>query len=203
MATSATEIANLALSHLGISTPIQDLDTEQTKEASACREFYAQSRDELLREFSWPFATRRVALALVETLPTDEWGYSYRYPSDAVSLSTIDHGLTRFPTAATRVPHRIVADATGRLLYTDQASPTITYTERVTDVTRYPPDFTQALAFLLAAYIAPRVAGADQLKLSDRAFQLYRYTVLKAKSAAANESVSDVPPESEFISVRE
>ena len=37
---SSTEIANLALSHLGNGTEIADLETERSSEASACRRFY-------------------------------------------------------------------------------------------------------------------------------------------------------------------
>jgi hypothetical protein len=101
------DICNLALSHVGVSTEIANLDTERSKEAQACRRFYEPTREEVLRAFAWPFATRFVDLQLVEEEPNDEWAYSYRYPATASSRG--GSSPARASTAATianPVPHR-------------------------------------------------------------------------------------------------
>lgn len=217
MATSETAIANMALAHLGNSDQIANLD-ENSNEARACLLFYEQCRDEVLGAFPWPFATIIDALALVEADPTDEWAFSYRYPSDALTVYRIPSGFDRaafqsftwpcsltdwpygFPAVPTRF--RIVSDDEGKLIYTDQEDATIEYTKRETDPTRFPADFTNALALKLASDIAPMVAGGDPFKLGDKAFQKYRLAVSDARARAANEERADPPPDSSLVTSR-
>lgn len=200
MATSEIMIANYALGHLGIGNQIVAF-TEQSKPAQACLQFYAQTRDEVLREFPWPFATVTVAPALVATDPTTEWGYSYRYPSDAISLQGFLTGGPR--NSPVQVVHAISEDATGLVIYTDQPDAVIQYTKRVTNPVFFPPDFTQAVAYLLASYIAPQVAGGDQFKLGATAFQKYQYQVSKAAAASTREELPDRAPDGELVRARE
>jgi hypothetical protein len=204
MAQSKTVIANLALSHAGSSKEIADFEepSEKSQEAKACRRFFSQVQDELLRGFVWPFATKIRSLSLVEEDPNEEWAFSYQYPSDCLFARRILSG-TRNETRQTRVPYRIVQGDTGLLLYTDAEDATLEYTLRSEDVLRWPPDFVQAFAFRLAAYIMPRVTGGDPFKLTDRALGLYERSVMAAKAAAVNEQAYEEPPESEFIRGRE
>jgi len=89
---SETEICNMALSHIGVGKEIANLDTERSQEASACRRYYENLRDKVLRDFRWPFATKFVELALIEETPTIEWRFSYRYPTDCVKMIRILSG---------------------------------------------------------------------------------------------------------------
>ena len=68
-----TQISNIAISHLGIGLEIQNLETENSAEAKACRRFYETSRDAVLGDFEWPFATKIIELNLVEEGPNTEW----------------------------------------------------------------------------------------------------------------------------------
>ena len=97
MASSTTEIANLALGHLGIGKDIANLDTESSQEAKAMRRYYDICRRTVLQEFTWPFATKFVTLGLVEEDPTDaeEWAFSYRYPADCLFLRRL-HGSDHY-----------------------------------------------------------------------------------------------------------
>src|SRR5688572_11149621 len=109
---SETEIANLALSHLGVGKEIANLETERSQEAVACRRFYDTARDATLRDFSWPFATKIAVLGLIEADPNDEWDYSYRYPSDCLQLRRILSGV-RNDTRDSRVPFKLAHDDSG------------------------------------------------------------------------------------------
>lgn len=199
---SSTEICNLALSHLGVGKEIAALETERSQEASACRRFFDLARDEALRDFAWPFATKIIALGLVEEEPNDEWNYAYRYPTDCLNLRRILSG-TRNDTRQTRVPHRIARDDSGRLIYTDTENAEAEYTILVDDPEQYPPDFTMALSLLIASYIAPRVTGGDPFKMGDRALRLYALSIEKARANSINEEQTEEHPESEFIRGRE
>jgi len=138
---SQVSIANLALANLNSTKFITSFD-DTTSEARLCAQFYDQVKDEVLRDFAWPFATVTVSLVLVEMQPTLEWGYSYRLPSDCLAARRLLSGTLavgpfpssftmegpnfqtprgRILTAQNRVPYRIMADTEGGLLYTDLA----------------------------------------------------------------------------------
>jgi hypothetical protein len=208
MAASKTHLANLALSHLGHSTSIADLATEQSKEARACRDFYDVARDALLRSFPWRFATTTGALALVSTFTADgsEWGYSYRYPSDALRFWRVLNGASglasRVRSQNADVRFRIGRDATGRLIYSDLTPAVGEWTIRVDDPTRYTADFDLAFSFHLAWLLAPRITTGDPGKLGQMALQNYAYAVGVAKANDANEDGPDLPADAEWITAR-
>lgn len=195
---SETEIANFALAHLGVSKPITNIVTERSKEAMACKLFYDISRNEMMREFPWPFSTRFVDLALVGTAPTTEWGYSYRYPSDCACLRRIMSG-NRNDSVDSRIPYRLGNDTNGELIFTDMADASVEYTHNITDPLLFSADFIAALSLRLAAYIAPQLTSGDPFKIGPRAERFYMLSIAKAQSSAVNEEQRDRTPESEFI----
>lgn len=192
----------MALRHIGVSLTIANIDlaTERSNQARACRDFYDTALDELFRDFDWPFARRvspATGLSLVANTPSTEWLYSYRLPSDLVIPRRVISGTgVRYDTVLARIPYAIAGDDTGLLLYTDYQSTTtlplvVVYTARLTDVTKYPADFAQALALLLAGYIAPSLTQGDELKLSERALAKYQWRIKTAWANAANQDQPD------------
>jgi len=190
----------MALGHLGIGKQIASL-TEKSAEAAACNRFYEQSRDEVLRDFPWPFATKILALGLIEEDPNDEWDFSYRYPSDCMNFRRILSG-TRNDSRQTRVSYRLANDVSGRLIYTDEEDAVGEYTEHVTDTALFPPDFVSTVSMILAAYIAPGLTAGDPFKMGERAIKLYEYQRNKAQGNATNEEQNEEQPDSEFIRER-
>lgn len=202
MAASATEICNLALGHLCVSTTLTDVDTETSKEAKVCRRFYEEVRNATLRDFNWPFATKIADLGLVEEDPNDEWSYSYRYPSDCINMRKILSGV-RNALPEDRVPFKIGRDDSGRLIFCDMDDAQAEYTMLITAPEEYPPDFVFALSYHLAIMIGPSLVGTDPMKVIDRCERMYSYLNSKAMAQAANEEMPDTLPESEFIKARE
>lgn len=202
MADSSTEIANLAISHLGIGKEIANIASDNSNEANACRRFYDTARDKVLGDFNWPFARKFAELGLVEADPTDEWAYSYRYPSDALKLRRILSGV-RNDNRQSRVPYIVGQDDTGKLIYTDQQEAQMEYTKLITNVTFFSADFVVALSYLLAAYITPRIMGSDRFKMIPGFLQMYQAELMNAQANAANEQQDDLPVESEFIRERD
>lgn len=192
----------MALSHLGAGKAIANLDTENSEAASACRTFYDIAVEATLRDFDWPFATKIRALALIEEDPNDEWAYSYRYPTDCLKFRRILSGQ-RLDTRDTRAPYRIAQDASGSLIYTDESEVSAEYTLNMTDPSFYPADFVIVLSYRLAAYIAPRVAGADPVKKGEDALKKYFFELGVAQANASKEEQPDKEPDSEFVRVRE
>lgn len=198
---SKTQVANLAISHLGIGKEIANIDTEQSEEASACRRYYELAKEQTLSDIHWNFATRFATLGLIAANPTDEWGYSYRYPSDCLEIRRILSGL-RNDTQRTRIPFKLLSDSAGKVIYTDEANAKIEYTVNLDDVDLFTPEFEMALSFRLAYYIAPRLTAGDPFKLKQDMLALYDIELGMAKKKNMNEETMDQTPDSEFIRVR-
>ena len=198
---SKTDIANMAISHLGIGKEIANLETEQSQEAGACRRFYDLSREAMLTEHDWTFATRFATLALVEAAPTDEWAYSYRYPSKCLKIRRIISGM-RQDTLNSEIPYKIVEDAIGYLVYTDEETAEVEYTYDVTDTSFFKANFAFALSFRLAAYVAPRITAGDPFKMKQEMLGQYQLELGTALAKDLNTGVLDKAPESEFIKAR-
>lgn len=198
---SDIQIANLALGHLAIGKTIASL-TENSSEARACNLFFDISREATLRDFPWPFASKIETLGLVESAPNSEWDYSYRYPSDCLMFHRILSG-SRNDSRQTRVPYKISQDSTGKLIFTDAEDAVCEYTVNADNPGMYAPDFSIALSYRLAAFIAPRLMGGDNFKMGIQAMQLYEATISRAKASALNEEQPDELPDSEFITGRE
>lgn len=199
---SKTDIANLALSHLGHGQDVSDLDLDTSAEARACRAFYDLCLEATLSDFSWPFATKITDLALIGEDPNDEWGYSYRYPLDCLRIRRLLSGINP-DTRQSRVPFQLIADDSSGLIYTDEENAQAEYTVLVTNVTFMPSDFKLALSYRLAHYIAPRVSAGDPFKVGQMALSKYVMEIEKARANAANEEQAKELPESEFVRVRD
>jgi hypothetical protein len=210
MFTSEAQLCNAALSALGLDADIQALD-ETSAEARACNLFYENTRDEVLRDFPWPFARQVTATALsVVVGQPNEFTYQYREPADSLRpLRLLPYGTVtgvttgRLETAATRVKFVRREDSSGGLIWTDFYNPVLEYTALVEDVARFPPDFSAALALLLASYIAPRLTGGDPHKLGERSLIKYQWRIQTARANAANEDAQELPTDSELILARE
>jgi hypothetical protein len=199
---SDVEICNLALSFIGTGTEIASF-TERSPEARACNQFYEVARDEMLREWPWPFAGKAATLGEVDEDPAlfsdDGWAYSYRYPSDCLFARRIISGVP-VDQQGTRVDYKIVQDDEGLLILTNAAEAILEYTYRAEDTVRFPSDFVLALAYRIAAYIAPRLAK-DPSRVAPLVMAMYDKSCAKARRAAGNEEKHTVS-ESEFIDGR-
>lgn len=199
---SSTEISNIAISHLGIGKEIANLETEQSQEARACRRFYETAKTAVLRDFNWPFANTSKALALIEENPTTEWKYSYRYPTDALRLLRIFSGV-RNDTRQSRIPYRILSDSIGKIIYCDEPQATLEYIRDIDDPTIFAPDFTLALSYRLAFYVAPQLTGGDPFQRQQQMLQLYLAELSTARANASNEFQQEEEPRSELERVRD
>lgn len=201
MPTSQIAICNKALSHLGISTEIQDI-TEASKEARACARFYSDVIETSLRDYPWGFASVLASLGAPVTIATNkEWYYSYRMPPDCLTLIRLLSG-SRIDTEDSRVPFKKAHDSQGTIILTDLTDAYAEYTSTVTDPSLFPADFADAAALLLAGMIAPRVTKGDDFKLGDRALKLYQWRIQSAQGNEAGEQAFDKEPDTGSIRAR-
>jgi hypothetical protein len=172
---SEVDICNLALARLGDNATVASIDPpEGSAQAEHCARFYAVARDSLLEMHAWKFATRRVLLAKL-TVPSWDWSFAYAEPTGALKL------LGVLPAAASNdaetQPYEAESDATGAaIILTNQEGASLRFVARVTDTTKFSPLFVDALAWLLASYLAGPVlkgdAGAAMAKACLQSFML-------------------------------
>ena len=216
MAISEVSICNWALSRIAVSRTINDLN-EAGQEAVTCKLFYEQCRDETLRSFAWPFATRFATLAMVdENNPAYDWVYSYRRPSNCLRVLMIrpQQGFNVVPSddlgyyanpylGPAHDPgdaFELAGDDQGRLILTNTPEARIVYIAGVTDSSRFDPDFASALAWKLASEIATPLAQSSAI--SQRAGQAFAMAIKEARDTAIAEKYRGKPPEAESIRER-
>lgn len=204
MSLTKTQICNMALYHLGTSKEIANVDSpsETSEEARTMRVFWDTAKEKILGEFPWPFATKVAALGQVEEDPTDEWGYSYSYPSDALAIRKIQSGL-RMDNRQSVIPYQIAQDSGVKLIYTDLDEAIAEYTVNLTGTDLFTAEFCIALSYLLAHYAAPKLSKGDPKKMKNDMLVLYRLAVSEAKSKSLNEEQRDPYPDAEMIRGRE
>lgn len=102
VALAEVDIANMALSYLGISTQLQAL-TDNNEQGKACAFWYPKCRDQLLRWAPWDFAFTSQLLAvdpsragpagsLGAQVAFPGYAYAYQYPNDclqAIAVTTV------------------------------------------------------------------------------------------------------------------
>jgi hypothetical protein len=216
MASSEVEIANLALSHAGAGGPIASL-SESSNEARECLLHYASCRDTLLRSHSWNFAQRQIDLADTG-VAVDGWAYAYQYPADCLTLHAVRAGgydatrqvwvdMTLPASVGTTVlyppmPYSIgvAADGMSRTILTDAYTAVATYTAAVTTVTVFDALFCDALTFLLASRITPRLTGKRDVMAE--CYKLYQTVLGAAMTRDANEAMSVPAPDPDWIRAR-
>jgi hypothetical protein len=214
---SAIDICNLALSHLGDVASVSSIDPpEGSAQAEHCARFYPIARDLLLEAHDWNFATRRIAPALLVST-VGPWFYAYAKPNLAKkviavvppspdnvvpvtsALSNYDpyEGLTE--ASQEPQPYAIETLSTGEeVICTNQAEAVVRYTVVVTDPTKFSALFTVTLSWLLASMLAgPLIKGDVGQAEAKRCLGMFKAFLAEATTADAGQgktNVSHIPP---------
>ena len=212
MVQSITEIAQLALVHCGVSKSIQNVLTERSIEAQACRAVGHTARQTTLRAVPWLFAKKFATPALVagpSPMATVEWTYSYQAPPDMLHMIRFISTRLNNDTRQSRIPYTIVDSASGLLIYSNwpgnfnNVPVTIEYTYDNQDLPRWPSDFVLAMSYYIAYLIAPVITAGDPYQLQQKLMTLYQGAITKASDANANEEQRPQEPQSEFVRARD
>jgi len=209
---SSTEIANQALLNLGSAAELQNLDTDNTKEARVMRRLYNNYRRTLLSLWDWPFATVFQQAALVSFWPTPQWAFAYQYPSSCLKFTRI-YNYKNTDDIMDKIECVQGNDGTQRLLYTNFGPPNLLpsnnlvptsaanvsttnslpipvlqYVTDVTNVLIMPQLFKDALALVMAAYAAPSLPGIGQVDFREKNLQLGLSVLSTAGAQNMNEA---------------
>lgn len=211
-ATTDAEIVNQALVAIGEGQFVNDLD-EESQPARVAKVIFARTRDALLERFQWPFANKRATLAELSSPTTetayarDGWDYTYALPGDCIAPRAITVTGVRAPPPADRIPFAVEADSTGgrgsingMVLVTDLATAELVYTGRVSVSALFPPLFTDALVWRLAAQFALGIQKKPAVAMQME--QMFERALSIAAASAMRQGREDQPVDSEFISTR-
>lgn len=171
---SDVDVCNLALGLLGDEATVSSIDPpEGSAQAEHCARFFSIARTVLLESHDWSFATKRRVLAETGT-PPDSWGFSYALPTDCIRAIAVLNPESTDDTAGQ--DFEIETDSTGtKLIYTNVEEATLRYTRLVTDMTKYTPLAVNALARLLAFYLAgPVIKGREGMAVAKDMMKTYR-----------------------------
>lgn len=159
MASSSTQIANLALGKLGQERISSLADT--STEAVWANEYYAHARDYVTECALWRHAKKTATLASTTNTRSDDFDYAYSRPSDCLSFRYI---LSEQGAFDPHDPIRFECEAD--LIFTDEESARGVYIAQITDVTKFTPSFTEAIAWYLAHLLV------QPLRMENRLMQL-------------------------------
>lgn len=206
-------IYNRALSQAGVSSQVGSL-TENSRERKICSLWYEHTRDYVLKDFAWPFATRDIALA-VTTDTAIGWQYAYGYPEDALNIiavtdlqglrTTLNYVISypeQVPYLPIRYPWKIAAhsDLASQVILTDVPEAYAIYTIRYADTGSFPADFAEALQWKLTENIAPGLKAKTDF--ANRATAKYAQSKAVASANALNEQRPDQEPDASSIRAR-
>jgi hypothetical protein len=173
--------------------------TDDTVEANACSTYYEASRDLVLADFPWNFASKSVAIAQLSEEPI-EWAFAYTYPADALTIRKLMASSNlRHYTDPTEWEIGLLSDDTKAIL-TNLDVAYAKYTKKVTNVNQFSTHFITALGWYLASEIAIPIAGVGKGRvLADRALQGYMNAIKAAYAVNANEGDEGPPRDPETI----
>ena len=157
--TTAVDICNLALSHLGDSANITSITPpDNSVQANYCSLFYPLALAAALDEHTWRFATRRYNLVTRTNDASDEWDYCYGVPSDLISIVEIKSiGLSQ---PLIEYSQEVSSD-NAQVLYCNCNPATLYYVSTTVSPNHFTPAFVQYLAALLASHLAGPLLKGD------------------------------------------
>ena len=181
---SPEDLVNLALARIGFEKRIGSI-YEGSKAAKLALTLYAQTRDELLRQFGWGFAERSVAPALLKQAPPGgyvpptvwssaypviPWKYEYAYPSDCLQVRSVRTAPVFLydpdPQAEVfSVDNDYALSPPQKVVLCNIANMILIYTGQITDPTTWEADFIEAFAAALGRRLAPALVGMDPAKM--------------------------------------
>ena len=204
---SDTGIVNMALSHVGSRSTVENFRTEKSEEAVQARIWYDYARQLILEVYDWSFARKRRGLALhgdvISETSTDPmagvWGYRYQYPDDCIKARKIQNPNAP-PDDATPFEVETSLDGEEKTILTNLEDAVLVYTFDQTGTELFSSMFVLAFSHLLASLMAWSLTGKRKVGLDQ--FSLYQGVIVSAMAADANEAVESPPRDADWIRAR-
>lgn len=153
MADGRTDIANLALNHVG-EPPIMDLDDDNHPTARIVKLIFNPTIREVGRDHVWNCLKKRDIAAKLVLAPIFGYANQFQLPTDFLRLVELNGSDVN----ERKIDYEIEAGpAGGRVLLSDAEEAKIQYIHFTEDTTIFDSLFTEALAILMASKIATQI----------------------------------------------
>lgn len=163
--------------------------TDGTTRANLCNQFYAETRDDVLRGHPWRFAIARETLAQ-DALYTASWEYAYAFPLPSYCLRVI----------ATSIDGDDAWQREGASLVCNSEAVSIKFIKQITDTAKFDANFIKLLEYELAMKLAKPVTGS--VKTSFDIEQIRRMVLQDARSMNGMEGTPEELDTNILIDVR-
>lgn len=154
MASSVTDLCNMALDSLGQESIMSAFPPDDSKQARACNKRYETARDAVLRAHRWNCATKRAVLTKLSNAPAFGFTSAHQIPSDFIRMANLDDLDILF---------RIEGGDDGRVLLSDESTVNLLYVYRLETVPLMDEGLKECIAARLAAEIAKKLTGDNQV----------------------------------------
>ena len=184
-----SNICNLALAKLGDEAKLSSINPpDGSMQAQYCALYYPQALSVLLSKQAWSFALQTVALTPQPLNTHPFWAYAYTLPADFFNLLAVrPAGFSD----SLQWPQRPGYALESGVLYCNLPDAVLVYTCNQAlaagyDTGQLPPLFVEALAVLLAAYLAgPILKGDEGVAAQGKMLQLFGLALKQAGEADA------------------
>ena len=187
MARTDVSIVNIALSRMGSSTIITSLSDTTDIQAIQANLIYTETRDALLREYPWRFATRHIKLEQnYADINQSEFLYSYCYPDDCLRILKIySEGNEKEDGREEHEIYSIDCYNDVRIIATDVEDAYADYIAQITDPELFDPNFASCLAWRLAAEFA--VVFSRDFARRNELYKVYEIEIETARALDMSE----------------
>lgn len=195
---SKTDIFNMAIMELGISSPITDGTINTDNKAIILNSFYENARDEVLKAFDWNFAERFKNLSVTEETEFDpRYLYCFDYPQDCLNARE----LYSVEGDKLKKKFKVSAGQSGNKIILTNVNPCILkYTRKVTTESYFSSEFCATLALYLAALAGKALTGSEQK--ANNALKKYWDRMKLAEISNASEGSEVDEDKSTYLDVR-
>lgn len=143
---SQTEICNLSLTYLG-EERISKI-TDPAEPARKLNALWVASVKALLEMHPWNFATKRATLGQLLEVPDHKYSFFFQLPSDCIRVIRLNDRDAEYRVEGNRIA-------------TDESTVEIEYIAYISDSSKYPPLFVEALAAKLGYELALSITSDD------------------------------------------
>lgn len=186
------DVANVALKKMGFRVRVGSL-LDGSDHAKVMLDVYGATRDQMLEEYDYDFASRTVTLALLKAAPLGGyfppivWNpathpptgalYEYEFPTDAVKIRSLKYTpgfVINYDPRATKFTEYNDKYYTPprRTILSNVPDAIAVYTGRVTDPATWTAKFSEALASRLAVVLGPDLVGLESEKITTAEAQM-------------------------------
>ena len=197
-------ICNLALSYIGDSATVASIDPpEGGPQAQMCATMYPMAVNALLEMYDWTFATFTSPVAQYASEDTRGWKGAFALPADCLRVISVHEQSEQKGEEPTDKTFEIGASLRGRVLYTDVATPVITYISSSTSSYVFSYAFVVALAWYLANMLAgQRVKGKEGHAMSQNCMKQFELALRFAKGFDASQQKNTLSVTPKWIKER-